>query len=430
MRALIITYYWPPSGGSSVLRWLKFTKYMREFDWEPIVYTPENPEPQEIDNSLLSDIKPNLEVITSRIWEPYNIYKWLTGRKREEHIGVAMMSDKRKPGFFSKLSLWIRSNLLIPDPRKFWIKPSVKLLSDYLVHHPADVVITTGPPHSMHLIGLGLKLKYNIKWIADFRDPWTKIDYYQDLPLTRMADYRHKYLENEVLHHADYIITVSPGMTNEFLSTGIKNVITITNGFDEEQGKTINPESGGFTILHLGSMPRSRNPENLWKVLSEMVKNYPIFASQLKISLIGKVDLRVKLSIKHFELDKYVIIEDFIPHDQTVRILSRATVLLLCINNTHNAKSILTNKFYEYLSVGRPILAFGPVDGDASVILSETGAGNIFEYDNTIGLKNHLLTLFEKYSQDDLKVESRNIERFSRRNLTHELCELLNRLIA
>jgi len=428
-KVLIITYYWPPSGGSAVLRWLKFAKYLREFNWEPVVYTPANPEPQEIDPSLLKDLPPDLVVITSKIFEPYNVYKWLTGKKKEDRLGVAMMSDKKKPGLISKLSLWIRSNLFIPDPRRFWVNPSIRLLCKRLRISHVDIVITTGPPHSMHLIGLGLKRRLGIKWVADFRDPWTNIDFYRDLTLTRSADLCHRKLEKKVLQEADHVITVSPGMTREFELMGIKNVTTITNGYDEEPLMAGKPETNKFTLLHLGSMPKSRNPEILWKVLSDLAKHNALFASRLQIKLIGKTDLVVKESIKSYELNDYVVSKEFVHHDQTLGLLTGATVLLLCINNTPNAGGILTNKFFEYLSAHRPILALGPADGDASAILAETGAGKIFGYSDTLGLKNQLLTLFELYSQHNLKIESRDIERFSRKNLTRELSELLNRLI-
>jgi glycosyltransferase involved in cell wall biosynthesis len=428
-KVLIITYYWPPSGGSAVLRWLKFAKYLRDFGWEPVVYTPANPEPQEIDISLLQDIPDNMEVIKSPIWEPYNIYKQLTGKKKEDRLGVALMSDK-KQGFVSRLSLWIRSNLFIPDPRRFWVRPSVRLLSKYLHGRPVDVIVTTGPPHSMHLIGLEIKKRLGIKWVADFRDPWTNIDFYRDLALTRWADRCHKKLERKVLHEADRIITVSPGMSREFASMGISRIATITNGFDVVPASLTKHLPEKFTLLHLGSIPKSRNPENLWRVMADLVRQNPGFAGKLQIKLIGKMDRIVLESIGRYELLDFVLSEDFIPHEKTFHELTEAAVLLLFINNTPNAGGILTNKFFEYLSARRPILAMGPADGDASVILGETGAGKIFEYNDPAGLTNHLLDLFGLYSQNKLITDSRDIERFSRKNLAGELGELLTKLIS
>jgi len=428
-KVLIITYYWPPSGGSAVLRWLKFTKYLGEFGWEPVIYTPKNPEPQEIDYSLVRDIPPELKIIKSRIWEPYTLYKWFTGKKKEDLLGVALMSDQKKPGLFSKFFLWIRSNLFIPDPRRYWVQPSIRLLTEYLKQNRVDVVITTGPPHSMHLIGLGLQRRTGIKWIADFRDPWTDIDFYHDLLLTRMADRFHKKLEKKVLESADHIITVSPGMTSAFKSMGITNVTTITNGYDDEPANSSFPDNGKFTVLHLGSLPKSRNPEILWEVLSGLVKENAEFASSLEIRLIGKADRVVRESVKRFGLDQYVVWQEYVPHDQTPGIMTGASVLLLCINNTPNAGGILTNKFFEYLSANRPIVALGPLNGDASAVLTETQAGKMFEYIDAVGLKAHLLALFVLYSQHNLKVENQQIGRYARRNLTGMLSELLNKFL-
>jgi len=430
-KVLIITYYWPPCGGSSVLRWLKFTKYLREFGWEPVIYTPSNPEPQEYDPSLVQEIPPGVETITSPIREPYRLYKMLIGKKRHDHLGVALMSDK-KHGIISKISLWIRSNFFIPDPRRGWVRPSVTLLSAYLKNHPVDAIITTGPPHSMHLIGLGLKSKHDLKWIADFRDPWTNIDFYKDLPMTRFADHIQKKLESTVLKRADHIITVSSGMTLDFVTMGVSNITTITNGYDIEPAgapDTTNSNEN-FILLHLGSLPRSRNPIKLWQVLSQLVQEYERIASILEIRLIGQVDISVLESIRNHGLLKNVVHLPYMAHHQTFSQLTSASALLLCINNTPNAQGILTNKFFEYLSARRPILAIGPEDGDASAILTETGAGRIFGYEDSNELKGYVLGLFELYSQHNLNMNSRHIEKYSRFNLTRELAELLNKVTA
>lgn len=427
-KVLIISYYWPPSGGSAVLRWLKFSKYLRDFGWEPTIYTPLNPESQEIDETLELDVPAGIHIIKTRIFEPYGIYKILTGRKPKDRLGVALMSDKKSAGIMQKMSLWIRSNLFIPDPRIFWVKPSVKFLTKYIRSKPVDIIITTGPPHSMHLIGLKLKQKTGVKWVADFRDPWTNIDFYRDLKLSRRSDRQQHQLEKMVLQTADHVVTVSPGMTEEFKGLGIDHVSTITNGFDEEpsgNGAQL-PES--FSILHLGSMPKSRNPDILWEALESLIQSESGFKSDLKVHLVGKTDMAVVDTIKKHKLQQYVNQHPYIPHSQAQGMLSSASVLLLCINNTENAGGILTNKFFEYLSAQRPIIAIGPVNGDAAAILEETGAGKIFDYHDSLGFRQYLSTLFQRYLNKELTITNNNIDRFSRRNLTRELSTLLNKL--
>ena len=188
-RVLIITYYWPPSGGSGVQRWLKMSKYLPEYGWQPVIYTTENAEYPIVDPSLEKDVSPEAEVIRRPITEPYTFYKKFLGIKQEETVKVGFtQEEKKKKSWKSGLSMWIRGNLFIPDARRWWVKPSVKYLKKYLQEHPVDAIISTGPPHSMHLIAMKLKEATGLPWIADFRDPWTEIDYYQDLHLTRRSD--------------------------------------------------------------------------------------------------------------------------------------------------------------------------------------------------------------------------------------------------
>jgi hypothetical protein len=281
----------------------------------------------------------------------------------------------------------------------------------------------------MHLIGLDLHEMLGTKWVADFRDPWTNIDFYRELLLTKAADRCHHRLERKVLEQADHIITVSPGMTNEYKSMGIDHVTTLTNGFDHDRRENKAFHNNKFSILHLGSMPGSRNPVSLWNVLSVLVKNIPQFGSLLEIRLIGRLDAKVLDSIQKLELQKYLVHENYVPHEKTFEILTGSAVLLLCINNTPNAPGILTNKFFEYLSAGRPILAIGPPEGDAAAILKESGAGMIFDYPDHARLEKHVLRLFELYLQQKLTVENRHIDKFSRKNLTRDLTELLTKMI-
>lgn len=428
-KVLIVTYYWPPSGGSAVLRWLKFAKYLPEFGWQPVIYTPSNPEPQEVDESLLADINEGVTVIRKKIIEPYAIYKLLTGKKRNERLGVALMESGRKSNIMDKVSLWIRSNLFIPDPRVLWVNPSVRFLLEYLDSNPVDVIITTGPPHSMHLIGLKLKKKTGIKWVADFRDPWTKIDFYNQLTITALADKRHRKLEKQVLLSADHIITVSPGMTEDFRAVGVSEISTITNGYDDHPDLGPRPPDSDFSFVHLGSMPKSRNPQILWEVLKEIGESSNDFKNALRVRLIGKIDVEVSEAINESGLNEFVHLESYIPHSEAQKVLASSSVLMLVINNTDNARGILTNKFFEYLAAKRPIVAIGPTDGDAAIILKESGAGEMFEYNNKEGLKNYIAGLFDLYSHNLLNVKTSNIGKYSRKNLTARLAGLLTDLI-
>jgi glycosyltransferase involved in cell wall biosynthesis len=265
-KVLIISYYWPPSGGAGVQRWLKFAKYLPQFGWQPIIYTPENPDFSIKDESLLKDIPKEAEVLKTKIWEPYRLYKLFSGKKSENANAGFFAGGKKS--WKQRLSIFIRGNFFIPDPRVFWVKPSVKYLKKYIEENAIDAIVSTGPPHSMHLIALGLKKHFpTIKWIADFRDPWTEIDFYHELQLTSWADKKHKRLEKEVIESADEVLVIGNKMAEQF-SKLKENVSVIYNGFDEDDfPKNPNEESNYFTIVSVGSMNKDRHHEEFWKHL-------------------------------------------------------------------------------------------------------------------------------------------------------------------
>ncbi|MCX6286441.1 MAG: glycosyltransferase family 4 protein [Bacteroidetes bacterium] len=429
-RVLIITYYWPPSGGAGVQRWLKFVKYLRRFNWEPVIYTPENPEFPETDHSLAKDVPENLEVIKQPIWEPYDTYKKLLGRKKEEKINAAFLSEKKKNSILENLSVWIRGNFFIPDARKFWIRPSIKFLLNYLEKNPVSAVISTGPPHSMHLIAMEISNRMNLSWLADFRDPWTNIDFYKDLKLTARADAFHKKLEKQVLSRADVVTVISRSMAEDCRNLYERRYEVITNGYDAQDTDHGDPAEidKKFSIAHIGTLVSTRNPETLWIALQELIAENPAFAGDLEIKLVGKVDYKVMEAIEQRGLTSFVRKIDYMPHDKVVKCQQQSRVLLLIINNTPNAKMILTGKFFEYLAARRPILCLGPADGDAAAILFETNAGLLAGFGDAGTMKNNIRYLYNKYLDGLLISESHNIEQYSRLELTGKIAALLDRL--
>lgn len=425
-KVLVITYYWPPGGGAGVQRWLKFVKYLRDFGWEPVIYTAEDGEMPVLDESLLKDVPENITVIRRPILEPYSIYRKFVGAKKGARVNTGFLSEEKKPKLIEKIAVWIRGNFFIPDARMLWIGPSAKFLASYLKDHPVDVIVSTGPPHSMHLIAMKLKRKLGIPWVADFRDPWTNIDFYEDLMLTSWADRKHHRLEKEVLHTADYVLTVGETMRQEFVEMGVRNVEVITNGYDEDdiyRGEVKRDEK--FSIAHIGSLVKSRNPVMLWNVLSKLVEEQPGLKQDLEIKLVGKVDINVMKSIEERGLAAFVRKIDYLPHSDVIRVQQESQVLLLLINNTKNAKGILTGKFFEYLSAKRPVLCIGPVDGDAARILEETNAGKISGFDDEEMLKRNIQTYYKAFREGALVCESRSIDKYSRRELTRRLVGLL-----
>lgn len=427
-RVLIITYYWPPSGGSGVQRWLKMSKYLPENGWQPVVYTAENAEYPVEDPSLQNDVAPETEVIRQPIVEPYDFYKKFLGIKKNEKVKAGFINEgKKKSGWKEKLSVWIRGNFFIPDARCWWVRPSVKFLSKYLKEHPVDAIVSTGPPHSMHLIAKALHKKMHIPWVADFRDPWTDIDFYHDLKLTRCADRRHHRLEHQVLTEATKVVTVGWDCAKGLENHGAENVHVITNGFDdvpENDIKELIQLDDVFTMSHIGIIGANRNPEKFWEAVGEI--DIPDF----KIRLIGQTDNSVIESIKKNNIKKFVEIFPYIPHNQVVEEQLKSHVLLLFVNNTPNAKGVLTGKLFEYLASGRPVLAVGPEDGDSAKIISETDSGIVIDFDDKEKMKSVIMDFYQKYKDNQLVTKrSESVERFSRRHLAKEYVQLLNQTI-
>jgi len=428
-KALIISYYWPPSGGAGVQRWLKFVKYLREFGWEPVVFCPENPEYPETDISLFKDIPAGTEILRFPIREPYLFYKKLLGQKKEDRIQAAFLTEKKKNRMLENFAVWVRGNFFIPDARKFWIRPSARFLGKYLESHPVDVIISTGPPHSTHLIACRVAALRGLPWLADFRDPWTKIDFYKDLKLTRPADRRHRELELEVLQKADAVSVISNSMADDFKTIFSRTYEVITNGYDTDDVTGLPPVTDKkFSIAHIGTLTGSRNPVTLWEALQSLLITNPGLAGDLEIKLVGKVDLSVTTSLEKSGLTRFVRKTDYLPHDEVVKCQQQSQVLLLLINNTPNAKMILTGKFFEYLAARRPILCLGPEDGDAARILAETQAGLIAGFGDTGKLKQHILDFYHEFRKGSLTVRSREIEKFSRKALTGRIAAVLDRI--
>ena len=418
-KVLIITYYWPPAGGSGVQRWLKFVKYLRDFDIEPVIYTVDNPGYVINDKSLINEIPNSIETLRQPIFEPNSILNFFGTKTNKESAGFL----NPNPNFIGKIIQYIRANYFIPDARKFWIKPSVKFLSNYLEKNPVDVIITTGPPHSLHLIGLHLKKKKDIKWISDFRDPWTEIDYFHQMPLNKKAKKKHHQLEREVLKNSDSVIVVGNTMRDQYLKETDK-VVTISNGFDTSDNKEVSHLDIFFSITHVGMMNADRNPSDLWKILKEICLENPDFKSDLKIRLIGKIAKEVSHDLNIFDSGITEVV-DYVSYAEVKKYQLETQVLLLCINNVPSARGIITGKIFEYLQAKRPILAIGPEDGDAAEILKNTNSGSIFGFENKQKLKQHILELYKDYKKNQLIVNSENIEQYHRRELTRKLAHLV-----
>lgn len=424
-KVLIITYYWPPAGGPGVQRWLKFVKYLPEFHIEPIVYVPENPSYPLLDNDLQKDVNENVTILKNKIFEPYQLASFL-GKKQTKKMNAGIITKSSKQTWKEKFLLWVRGNLFIPDARVFWVNSSVKFLKKYISENQIDTIITSGPPHSLHLIGLKLK-KQNpkIKWISDFRDPWTTIGYHKELKLSAWAEKKHKNLEKNVLQISDEIIVTSPRTKLEFQNITSKNIHVITNGFDKEIIENIILDTK-FTLAHIGSLLSERNPIILWESLGELIQENLNFATHFSLKLVGAISDEVLKTIDQFIPKHYIDNKGYVSHNEALVEQRKSQILLIIEINSKDTKCIIPGKVFEYINSERPIIAIGPNDSDFEDIITETKTGFFFNYDQKSALKNQILNYFEDYLNQNLKVSALNLEKYTRLNLTEKLSQILH----
>ena len=422
-KLLIITYYWPPAGGPGVQRWLKFVKYLPDFDVQPIVFVPENPTYPIVDSNLVSEVSDKAIILKTPIFEPYQLASFLSKNKTKK-ISSGIIPNQKKQSFLEKLMLWVRGNLFIPDARVFWVKPSVAYLEKYIRENEIDTIITSGPPHSLHLIGLELKQKMNLKWLADFRDPWTTIGYHKSLRLSQYAAKKHKRLESQVLNSADTIIVTSKTTKAEFQALTTKPIEVITNGFDVEKvdKQTLDAK---FSLAHIGSFLSERNPKILWESLVELCTEIPDFKSHLEIKLIGAISQEVLETIEQFGLNSFLNNLGYVSHAEAVAHQRKSQVLLLIEINSEETKSILPGKLFEYMVSERPIVAIGPKDSDFAEIITNTNTGVFFEYSEKTKLKQTIHEYYNQFLEAKLQSHAVGLQQYSRKKLTQQLVELL-----
>ena len=444
-RVLVITYYWPPSGGSGVQRWVKFAKYLPSEGWQPVIYTPENPELIAVDKTLGSEIPPEAEIVRTKIVEPYNAYRMLMGKDSSIDIktftqesssggetgasgGEVNPINAQKKSFKQKISLFIRGNFFIPDPRVMWVGPSVRFLKKYLREHPVDAIVTTGPPQSMHLIGLKLSEATGIPWVADFRDPWTKMFYFKHLGLCSWAEKKHHELERRVLDGATRVVAVSPLVKEDFEKMTGTPVELITNGFDESDFSEEIVPDGFFNITHTGLFAADGNPETLWKVLADKCAEDSSFRDALRLRLVGKTDSAITESIRQAGLGDNLVDLGYRDHRTAVREQKNASLLILPLRKEPEYRAVLPGKLFEYLASRRPILGIGQTDGAMARIIGNTGSGVVYDWDQESKIRACIDFCWDEFRQGELDDNSSDISEYTRRGLTHRYASLLDEI--
>jgi len=414
-KVLIITYYWPPAGGPGVQRWLKLSNYLLENNVKPIIYTPSNPKYPSIDESLLKYVNSEIEVIKQPIFEPFgNLFSKI--RKK----GIPKKKDQ---SIFEKFLIYVRGNLFIPDSRIFWVNSSVDFLSKYILENNIESIITTGPPHSLHLIGLKLKNILKITWYADFRDPWTKINYHKNLKLSLRSKKKHLELESKVLNSCDRIIVTSNKLLKEYNKITETPISLITNGFDYQKLQLELDEK--FSITHIGRLLPERSPKILWNALKELCTTNKNFKNNLKINFIGNVSENLRKEIKTNNLENSVVYHDYIEHKHIVPYLIKSQILLLIESDDIESSYAIPAKVFEYINSGRPIIAIGPKDSEVKQIIDDTKSGKYFLYNQYDDLLAHLSNSYFLYESKKLYSSAVNIDKYHRKNIAKKLSDII-----
>ena len=419
-KILLILYYWPPAGGPGVQRWLYFVRYLPQFGIEPVLYLPEKPHYPLQDPELEEQVPEGIRMYRCRFWEPYGLASLLSpGKTRRISSGIIR---RKKAGLIERALLWIRGNLFIPDARRGWVKPALRELPAILEREGIDTVVTTGPPHSLHLIGMGLKERLGVRWVADFRDPWTEIGYMDALFPGKRAMRHHRELESLVLRAADQVITTSRTTASAFAALTDRPVSVVTNGYDGQPGDGRQPE-GDFVLAHIGSMLSDRNPETLWKALRSLTDQNPVFAGRLRIELTGLVSPEIEQSLKTHGLWEHTLVRPYVTHREALALQRQAQVLLLVEIDSPQTRGILPGKLFEYMAAARPVLAIGPEGWEAAELVAQTGCGSGFTYAQEPEIRAQLLRWYEAYEAGALHQDPGIAKPFHRRALTEKLAK-------
>lgn len=394
------------------------------------MFTPENPSYTIQDHSLLKDIPKSVEVVKFPIWEPYQLFFKIASLFGSKNLQQTDFVSTDKKSFIKRVSSWIRGNFFIPDARVFWIKPSANYLHDFVIRNQIDKIITTGPPHSVHLIGLRLKNRNPaLRWIADFRDPWSEWDLLDTFSLTAIARKIHASQERKVLQRSDVVLTVTPFYKERFKALGARDVVLITNGFDEDDFVDItHSRTTKFTVRHIGGMDELRDPRPIMRAIKELYLDNEDFSGDIVIEFVGSVNSSFRLFVEQDTVLKQIVqFRNHIPHNELLNIYGKTDVLLLVLAHQSIAVGNLPGKLFEYLASGKPILGVGAVDGDAAEILQQTKAGVIKDRNDVEGIKLQVRQYYEGWKAGDV-YENNSIHMYSRKHLTDKLIFVLEQL--
>ncbi|MCK4827329.1 glycosyltransferase [bacterium] len=427
-KVLIITYYWPPSGGPGVQRVLKFSKYLPEFGWQPIILTVKNGEYPAIDETLAEDIPECCKVFKTNSIEPNLLYKKFTGMKPDENLPVAVLAEK-DVNWKKRWANWIRLNLFIPDAKIGWIPFAVREGKKIIEREKPELIFSSSPPPTVHLIAQKLATWSGVKWVADFRDPWTDIYHYDRAVRSLYSRSRDRRLERGVLNAADVLTTVSRNVSSllEAKKGSGTTIEVIPNGYDEADFRDLDrvKRFNGFTLTYAGKMNNQQNPTRLWEVLNNLVRSDQQFAENFQMLFMGNITSEIMDAIEANNLRDNLKIAGYVNHNRMIENLYKSHILLLLIPNTKNNQGIVTGKLFEYLPTENFILGVGPENGDAAKILHETNTGKMFGFEEIEEVGNEIERQYGNWQKGIRReVNEEEIREYSRRKSVDKLAEI------
>ncbi len=424
-KALFITYYWPPAGGPGVQRVLKFVKYLPEFNWEPLVLTVRDGDYSAIDNSLVAEIPENCKIFKTRTLEPFNLYKKFTGQKKDSKISTNVLIPGENESLRKKIARWVRFNMFIPDARAGWIPFMVYNGMKIIKQEKPDVIFCTSPPHSLQIGAKILSELSGIPIVTDFRDPWSEFVHYQNVKRFPLSEKIDKALEKSVLRNSNLVSSISDINIEYFKDkTRLKDTAVIPNGYDEADFADISKtKKDVFTITYTGAMTEDRVPH----ALIDSVKLLKDDGYDVQVRIIGNVSTLLNRLAQDASVKDMFHVLPYVPHNEVLQELCEADLLLLVINNVPNNMGIITGKIFDYLGSGVRILGIGPVNGEASEILSRTATGDMFDYSDVSGVTNFIKEMIDRKNKGvDLSVKIP--EEYSRKKQTQKLAGLFEKL--
>ena len=423
-KVLLITYYFPPAGGPGVQRIMSWVRHFPSCGWEPVVLTVEGGSYPNRDEASVAQIPPDLKVFRAPTWEPFALYNRLRGRPADDTVPVGYVAKEEASGFLAYCAKFIRANVFIPDARVGWVRPAVRVAKEVISTEKPDVILTSGPPHSVHLIGRKLARNTGIPWVADFRDPWTQIYYNEQLPRTGLArriDFR---LEQSCVQEATRVVTIDRVFRDTF-GPHAAEADLVSNGFEENDFRgDIPPVSDRFEMVFTGNLSELHPTGPFIQALHEAVQQNSALAADCSLVFVGNVAPRTRAELQKAGLEQYVKYTGFLPHADAVKAIRRATIPLFI-----GQEGVASAKIFEYLATGRPVLALAPVGGQVDQLLTNAGLDRCVDPADVHGIRNRILQLHRTWKNDKLAARPpmAGVEQFTRRNLAGRMAEVLEK---